>query len=1336
MTPLFRDRDRRGGKPENILGYWRAIELFTPNSIPKIERHSPVRQTHLLQDGLPWGPDAIRRTIRIPKKHHVRHAIYLGVYSVPEAYEILDRVFAPDDEGLDSHPGGESACAAMLVDDDGYADLNSLVVSGCSWAVGAVNSFGQRQSNRLTGLDWVDGYEEAAEQAFQLSDRILSHTASAAGSDTGPVPLTEQTIHKLRAAVGQVLQLNSGVLDHNEIRIETFTIPTAQTGQDNHDLLNSFYVTDLGTTRAAARAGDIGDGLRQYLAADRADSDERIDVRHDLDRVFDAVAPKMLPAGRWPSPADHPAALSQQLAINLARAELTAGAGLFSINGPPGTGKTTLLRDVIASVIVDRADALAELPRPTAAFDGSLTWQSDGFRKTAPRWIPSLTGHEMVVASSNNAAVENISEEIPGAAVADTQFVDGLDHFVDIATAMLNRSDVVDESTRPAWGLIAARLGNKDNRSKFLTHFFFDSVSNRFREDGARDREGMNTLLKRMAESSADKSWEEAVADYQTARESVSQILAKRQRAADDLLQLTALHSRLQAATVELDSSSSIAHDMDLQLDRLRDRITELDNQRAELEAQVQVHDKQRPGLVARAIRRQAFIDWRKVRSGIDDEIAIRIGYLTDAAAEADAIGNSCPDLESLRAEIMELDSKIAELRRRATRDAERWGVFAVDRTWWKDTTRRELQSLWLDPECCAARSRLFVAAIELHRHFSAHVPMQLRSGLLAVNDILAGTAPSDLPVEKARAAWQTLFFFVPVVSTTFASFARMFSHLGREDIGWLLIDEAGQATPQAAAGAIWRSRRSIIVGDPLQLEPVLTIPVRLQKAISNTFGTDDKWVPARSSVQTLADSTNHWGTLLPQGDSDIWVGAPLRVHRRCESPMFDISNGVAYDGMMISAVATRPPVTLPESMWIDISGPSRGHLVPSQIDELRRILDALVDAKIDPDEIFVISPFRAVAQVVQRICGQAIRAGTIHTAQGREADVVILVLGGDPNRPGAKSWASKTPNLLNVAVSRAKRRVYAVGDRESWRTYPYFDTLAASLPVVAAFPDPVASDAAGGFTYSIQQSANPRGRIALVEARPIEPGAIASRLSLRGSDSAIAQITSLFREQFNYPPDSYTAEGDELRLDWPCGVSTGCRHLAKILTEYVALETRQMSHVDLAVAIDWYKVLDPLLEPDEWENTITGERINILKYRKPDSRAAEHSPEFLALSTSLTAVARRHPAFASAEVILSVPGSSGIGRSLGEQLAKSVATNTGKHLVQTWGPTRPQSKGLNRPNLDGLFRVNEPLTGSCIVVDDVFLSGQTLDETARAACAAGAGRVVGLVAAKTMRSN
>ncbi len=169
---------------------------------------------------------------------------------------------------------------------------------------------------------------------------------------------------------------------------------------------------------------------------------------------------------------------------------------------------------------------------------------------------------------------------------------------------------------------------------------------------------------------------------------------------------------------------------------------------------------------------------------------------------------------------------------------------------------------------------------------------------------------------------------------------------------------------------------------------------------------------------------------------------------------MFEIVNEIAYGGQMLNCAPDRGEWRLAGSHWIDVPyAPSSGNWVAAEGAALEQLLAGLHYEMVDFAEVFLITPFRAVARNIRkhRKTYPGLTAGTIHTAQGREADIVILVLGGDSRHPGARAWAAEKPNLLNVAVSRARRRLYVIGDRAAWTGLPHFETLAASLQSLSA---------------------------------------------------------------------------------------------------------------------------------------------------------------------------------------------------------------------------------------------------------------------------------------------
>ena len=143
--------------------------------------------------------------------------------------------------------------------------------------------------------------------------------------------------------------------------------------------------------------------------------------------------------------------MRQQYAVNKF---LSIDNKIFSVNGPPGTGKTTLLKDIFAEIIRKKAIKIYDLHTEKKLFFEDEKINAEIIKEYA-----------IIVTSSNNTAVENITAELP--AVKD-KFT-SVKYFDDIKEIKGVKEEV---------GLLTAILGKKDNFDKFYKFFKKDYFSN------------------------------------------------------------------------------------------------------------------------------------------------------------------------------------------------------------------------------------------------------------------------------------------------------------------------------------------------------------------------------------------------------------------------------------------------------------------------------------------------------------------------------------------------------------------------------------------------------------------------------------------------------------------------------------------------------------------------------------------------------------------------------------------------------------------------------------------------------------------------------------------
>ena len=682
---------------------------------------------------------------------------------------------------------------------------------------------------------------------------------------------------------------------------------------------------------------------------------------------------------------------------------MTAPGDVFPVNGPPGTGKTTLLQSVVANLVVEKALLGAEAPRVLASSTNNqaITNILDSFGREArvDRWVPGLASLGLYLTNKEPAKAEQRGYQVHSS--TDKKFAgffkakeDKAGKYLKEAQADLVRQGAAffgralptpaalrDELHRAlgqqvaridAWLTLLPHLRDEDGRP-------WDAVALR------RD------LQTTQAQAAALETYQVELARLQASESSFDHFLAPF---------LASVRRKMQARYLLLVREYC----------PYRDDVTKYDPEHLKAEGVRQLVRMQQ---VERRI--QAVLTHLATFKQL--AVHLRHDYAHHAGATEWLAALNAADPASVH---------------NALDVTHRHSAFGLALHYWE--------------------ARYVVALHEKVQHEKVHLARQPRQGKVVESP----------PAQYARWAMLT-----PCFISTFQSGPGFAKVKGADDeVGYalelfdlLLVDEAGQVSPEVGVAAFALARKAVVVGDTRQIEPVWGLEGSLDAQNQRRQGLDPSrreqqpyWVSKGSLMQLaqlatpfrLANYAQERGLLLSQ-------------HRRCKPEIIRYCDEFVYDGQLerLGNPKQYAALGLPPLGYLHIHGEctseggSKQNL--QEAEAIARWLglhqSALLAAARPPglapeaagpllkDIVGIVTPFSSQRNAINRalategLGGEGLTVGTVHALQGAERAIVLFSSVYDTRHQGSYFF-DKGYNLLNVAVSRAKEAFIVVGNR------------------------------------------------------------------------------------------------------------------------------------------------------------------------------------------------------------------------------------------------------------------------------------------------------------------
>lgn len=663
-----------------------------------------------------------------------------------------------------------------------------------------------------------------------------------------------------------------------------------------------------------------------------------------------------------------------------AAAEHFWGSRLTAVQGPPGTGKTSLILHLCAEAVVRQVDQLLDRGR--------------------------IRSEPFLIASSNNRAVDNVIEPLTAG--------DGLPLALRVGSRQVCEHQLQAQLRRTSNWLKRAEaeplLERTERLARTSAHFRelreeLDRVFAPRREALERiaSRARLQSELSELPPIEPPSAIEELTAAQRIALLAALPALEKRLNALSKLCEVAPGHAPVRA--LERHYKRTTSHDLPAFVKALAD---------AELTLELPLP----PPVELSANHEQRMERWEEA-----SELCL---------------------------------SRLAELRANLEGVAKR-----VESVRQRERVLGELAALGPDAELPLPEvgnhdqlsQELFTAAVAVREAWASQLASELGPAIsTTLRTVEQERSLRPLFRNEPEAARQLCRLF-GIWGSTLLSLGNCFAS-DTNGIARLVIDEAGQCHPAHAVSALMRAESALVIGDVNQLSPVIELGADDEARLLRGMRLDTPTpllLPYRVHAEAEVSSQSI-------ADRAVETRVELVDHFRCQREIIEISDQLCRYGLTVHtarADRTRHAAYLQHPVClVDLRG-EQARLAGSWCNELElaetlALVQRLLDGGVHADEIAVITPYRGQLERLRRSfvesriplefsaelaesggSGQraGVALGTVHRFQGGERSIVLF--SSVVTEQSSLGFLNTRPNLLNVAISRARHHFVCLGHAE-----------------------------------------------------------------------------------------------------------------------------------------------------------------------------------------------------------------------------------------------------------------------------------------------------------------